>query len=129
MRLNTFFSLGLLACMSGAGSLGLAGCTAKTDVAPDEPCGTLVTVRLCPGKTLLCSTEHTTLVLPDGTRLRPNGPLWDAYLPHQHNGAVLRIGYRRGAALPAGEVGDARATITCLEETTAICGLPREGGN
>ena len=129
MRLNTLFSVGLLACVSGAGSLGLTGCTAKTDIAPDEPCGTPVTVRLCLGNTLFCPTEHTTLVLADGTLLRPSGPLWDAYLPRQYNGAVLHIGYRRGAVLPAGEVGNVRATITCLEETTPDCNLPRDGGN
>ena len=116
MRLHCLFSVGLLA---GA---GLAGCTAKTDVAPDEPCGTYATVRLCPGNTLMCPTEHTTLVLADGTQLRPSGPLWQAYLPNQANGQMLQIGYRREGARPGDEPANVRATITCLEIGVMRCG-------
>ena len=72
--------------------------------------------------TMICPTEHTTLELPDGTRLRPSGPVWDAYQPHQMQGQTLRICYTLGAPLPAAEVGNVRATITCLEEAVLRCG-------
>ncbi|WP_223827510.1 hypothetical protein [Hymenobacter armeniacus] len=126
MRVKYLFSLGLLAGLSAAS--GLAGCTEKADVAPEAPCGTTATVRLCLGNTLMCPTEHTTLVLADGTRLRPRGPLWEAYLPQQANGATLRIGYTRGATLPAGDIADVEATITCLEYPVMRCGTPSPGG-
>ena len=133
--LNINFSMrlkNLLATVGMAGLstvAGLAGCTAKTDVSPEQPCGTTATVRLCHGLTAICLTEHTTLELADGTRLRPTGPAWQAYLPHQADGQVLSIGYKLGAALPASEVGDARATLTCLEPAVLRCGTPSYGGN
>ena len=127
MRLNNLLAIAWLA---GASSVtGLAGCTAKDDVAPEAHCGTPVIVRLCHGFTAGCRTEHTTLELADGTRLRPAGPAWEAYLPHQTDGQPLSIGYKLGAALPAGEAGNVRATITCLEAVGPQCGTPSYGGN
>ncbi|MDO7854764.1 hypothetical protein [Hymenobacter convexus] len=122
MRLHYLFSVGLLA------GVGLAGCTTKTDVEPEVPCGTYATVRLCHGMTTMCLTEHTTLELADGTRLRPSGPAWEAYLPHQADGQTLSIGYTPGPALPAGDVGNLEAKLTCLEEVMR-CGTPAPGGN
>lgn len=123
MRFSPLFSVGLLVGLSGAGSLGLAGCT-TTDVAPEVPCGTYATVRLCHGKTLMCPTEHTALQLADGTRLLPNGPAWTAYQPHQVDGQVLLVGYTLGDTLPANEPGNVRATITCLELPEQLCTIP-----
>lgn len=126
MRLNNLLAIAWLSGISSAA--GLAGCTAKDDVTPESPCGTIATVRLCHGFTAGCLTEHTTLELADGTRLRPAGPAWEAYLPHQADGQVLSIGYKMGAALPAGEVGNVHATITCLEPVVLRCGTPSYGG-
>ncbi|MBF9143645.1 hypothetical protein [Hymenobacter properus] len=114
MRLFPLFPVAVLAA---AGLL--TGCTAKTDIAPEAPCGTYATVRLCYGMTAVCATEHTTLELADGTRLHPTGPLWAAYQPHQAEGQVLHIGYSQTNP-PTDAAGSARANITCLEE-----GLPR----
>ena len=119
MRFNYFLAVGLLA---GAGvASSLTGCT-KTEVAPEKSCGTEATVRLCHGLTMACLTEHTTLALADGTRLRPSGPLWTAYLAHQVDGQTIRIGYTAGEMLPNSDVGDMRAEITCLEESLGFCG-------
>ncbi|MCC2546239.1 hypothetical protein LJY25_07265 [Hymenobacter sp. BT175] len=118
MRLNSLLPFATIARLSLVASLGL-GLTSCFEKECAEPrhgaCGTAATVRLCLGKTLACPTEHTTLELADGTRLRPSGPAWDAYLPRQQDGQVLSIGYTLGATLPAGEVGNVRATVTCLE--------------
>ena len=122
MRLHYLFSLGLLACLGTASGLSLSGCTAKTDVGPDNigclavDCGTVATVRLCLGKTLMCPTEHTTLELADGTRLRPGGSVWEAYELHQLDGQMLRIGYTLGAPVAPNEPGSVYATLFCLEE-------------
>lgn len=123
MRLHYLFSVGLLA------GVALAGCTSKTNVEPEMPCGTYATVRLCYGMTTMCPTEHTTLELADGTRLRPSGPVWEAYLPHQAAGQVLSIGYTPGEALPTDEVGNVRAQLTCLEPAVIRCATPAPGGN
>ena len=120
MRLNYLISGLLLA--------SLAGCS-KSEVEPEKACGTLATVRLCMGLTAICPTEHTTLVLADGTLLRPSGPAWQAYQPHQVNGQVLRIGYTLAQPLPSGEVGNVRATLTCLELQGLRCGTPDPSGN
>ena len=127
MLLHRLLSLGLLAGVGIASSLGLSSCTHKTDVAPEQPCGTAAIVRLCPGKTMACVTEHTTLELADGTRLRPSGALWTAYLGHQVGGESLLIGYTPGAALPTNDVGDVRATISCLTALPIKCGTVNDG--
>jgi hypothetical protein len=114
MRLSSLFSAALLAGM------GLAGCTAKTDVEPEVPCGTTATVRLCFGMTAMCPTEHTTLELADGSRIHPTGPLWTAYQTHQTEGQVLRIGYSANKP-PTDAAGNVLASLTCLEEELPRC--------
>ena len=102
---------------------GVASCTNKENVGPAEgPCDTLATVRLCYGYTAFCLTEHTTLVLGDGTRLRPSGPAWTAYQPHQVDGQVLRIGYQITPRITNDEPGYENATLSCLEENLPRCG-------
>ncbi|UOQ54372.1 hypothetical protein [Hymenobacter cellulosivorans] len=116
--------------VSLAASLGLlSSCTEKSTIAPEAQCGTQATVRLCPGNTLICPTEHTTLELADGTRLRPSGSLWTAYLPKQVEGQVICIGYKLGAATQKYEVGNFYAEITCLQDASQ-CGTtaPANGG-
>jgi hypothetical protein len=122
MRLSFLFSAALLAGM------GLAGCTAKTDVEPDVPCGTYATVRLCYGMTAMCPTEHTTLELSDSTRLHPTGPLWAAYQTHQMEGQVLYIGYSQTNP-PIDAAGNVLANITCLEESIPRCPPMVSGGD
>lgn len=100
---------------------GLTACSDKTEVRPEAQCGTPATVRFCHGNTLMCPTEHTTLELADGTRLRPSGPLWAAYLPKQVEGQTVCIGYQLGAATEKYEVGNFYAEITCLQDG-ASCG-------
>jgi hypothetical protein len=119
MRFNYLLPASLLACICVA--CGLGGCTTKTDIAPEQPCGTFATVRFCHGYTMDCLTKHTTLELADGTRLRPSGPVWEAYLPQQSDGQPLRIGYTLGAELPSSEVGDRAAKLSCLE-AVGFCG-------
>ena len=124
----TFLRSGLAALTLVAG-LGLASCSEKEDVTPEEaevPCGTRAVVRLCHGYTAGSLTEHTTLELPDGTRISPSGPTWEAYELHQVHGQVLSIGYVTGGAAPAGSVATASATITCLEQSKPKdwCGTP-----
>jgi hypothetical protein len=122
MRLSSLFSAVLLAGM------GLAGCTAKTDVEPEVPCGTYATVRLCHGKTAMCLTEHTALELADGTRLHPTGPLWATYQPRQTDGQVLHIGYAQHNP-PIDAAGNVLTNITCLEEALPRCPPMVSDGN
>ncbi|UOQ73590.1 hypothetical protein [Hymenobacter cellulosilyticus] len=94
----------------------LNACSEKTEVSPEQvSCGTQATVRLCPGYTMMCLTEHTTLELADGTRLHPRGPLWSAYLPKQVGGQVLSIGYRLSRPEGIPEEGVVYSEITCLK--------------
>ncbi|MCB2378658.1 hypothetical protein LGH70_13740 [Hymenobacter sp. BT635] len=129
MRLKTTPSRSLLACLALLAGLGLAGCSEKENVAPEEaevPCGTLATVRLCHGYTAGCLTEHTTLSLPDGTLISPSGPIWEAYEQNQVHGQVLVVGYALGGTAPAGSLATTNATITCLESRKSVdwCGTP-----
>ncbi|TGE19727.1 hypothetical protein [Hymenobacter elongatus] len=125
MRLNRTPARHLMASVSLLATLGLAGCSEKEAVVPAETCDTAATVRLCPAKTGICLTEHTTLELADGTRLRPNGATWEAYEPMQFEGQVITIGYIRGATITKdGGPGDAHATITCLQDVRQWCGTP-----
>ena len=95
---------------------GIAGCTHKETIGPaEEPCATVATVRFCLGRTAFCLTEHTTLELADGTRLRPSGPVWAAYQAYQSDGQVLRIGYHITPRLTYDEPGYENATLSCLE--------------
>ncbi len=109
---RTIFSLGLTLA-------ALASCTNKKEaIGPtEEPCATTATVHLCRGYTVFCPTQHTTLVLADGTRLRPSGPVWEAYLPNQADGQVLRIGYKiePGLTMRPELPGAQDATLSCLE--------------
>ena len=124
MRSTYLTSLARLGCIGTAGALALAGCTTKPDVAPEQPCGTYATVRLCPGLTAMCPTQHTTLELADGTLLQPSGPVWEAYQPHQQPGQTLYIGYTlAGARAAAHERGSVPARLSCLEATWR-CGTP-----
>ncbi|SHJ37948.1 hypothetical protein SAMN02745146_2972 [Hymenobacter daecheongensis DSM 21074] len=116
----------ILLGLSLLAGLSLTGCTKKENVEPNTACGTPATVRLCPGKTLMCPTEHTTLVLADGTRLQPTGPAWDAYQPQQQDGQVLRIGYTKGGTVAAGSLADVAVVLTCLE-TADRCGTKDPG--
>lgn len=94
MPLNLTPARQLLAAFSLLAGLGLSGCTEKEVVAPEsKDCDTMAVVRLCPGNTAACPTEHTTLELPDGARLRPTGPLWEAYQIRQIDGQPIRISY------------------------------------
>ena len=102
---------------------GLAGCTSKETVRPaDEPCAKLATVRLCLGRTAACPTQHTTLELADGTRLRPSGPVWDTYQPRQLDGQRLRIGYALAPQNAYDDPAYTRVTLSCLEENWDWCG-------
>ena len=105
---------------------GLASCTNKKDaIGPAaEPCATTATVRLCPGFTAICPTQHTTLILADGTRLRPSGPVWDSYQPEQADGQVLRISYKivPGLTMQPELPGYEDATLSCLEIQQVLCG-------
>ena len=114
--LHTFARLGL------AASIGLSACTNKEDAAPDEPCATTATVRLCNGYTGVCLTEHTSLVLANGLTLRPSGEVWAAYLPKQVNGQVLRISYTIIPRITNDAPGYENATLSCLEEQVLRCG-------
>ena len=120
MRL--FSVLSALACLATAPTL-LVGCTAKEEAGPNQPCATGATVRFCLGKTAVCLTEHTALELADGTRLRPQGQLWQAYLPKQANGQRLRISYE---LMPFNHrdvpPSDTPALLTCLEAGGDRCG-------
>ncbi|MCB2409268.1 hypothetical protein [Hymenobacter lucidus] len=124
MRLNFTTARQLVAGMSLLAGLGLAGCADKSEEpAPAEaPCGTVAIVRLCPGNTLMCPTEHTTLELPDGTRLRPTGPLWETYEPGQVDGMAIKIGYTLGTPITSDGPGTSYATITCLDPAVWWCG-------
>lgn len=103
--------------------VGLASCTSKETVRPaDEPCATLATVRLCPGRTAVCPTQHTTLELADGTRLRPSGPVWDTYQPRQLNGQRLRISYTLAPQNAYDDPAYAHVKLSCLEENRDWCG-------
>lgn len=120
MRLFATFRLitGLSIALAGA-----ASCGHKETVSPaQEPCATVVTVHLCPGFTAVCPTQHTSLELADGTRLRPSGLVWDAYQPKQLEGQRLRISY----ALIAQNMYDAptftHVLLTCLEAQPLLCG-------
>jgi hypothetical protein len=124
MRQHYFLTLCLAAGVSAASGVGLMGCTAKTEVKPGHTdCSTTATVRLCHGFTAFCLTEHTTLELADGTRLRPSGPVWEAYEPRQADGQVISIGYTLGKPVAPNEPGSTYATITCLQDIF-LCGTP-----
>jgi len=114
MRL--FFAIQTLVACSLAAVFGLAGCTTKKDVEPNEPCSTTVTVCLCPGRTAVCPTEHTTLELANGYRLRPTGAVWESYEPRQREGQVLTIGYKRVRCNDIGSDCIDEASVSCLEE-------------
>ncbi|TGE20511.1 hypothetical protein E5K00_21190 [Hymenobacter aquaticus] len=117
----------LLSGLALLAGLSLAGCAEKELVAPeptDVPCGTLVTVRLCLGQTAMCATEHTTLVLPDGTLLAPSGPIWEAYERNQAQGQALLVGYVPGGTVPPGSAATTSAVVTCLETPRSWCATP-----
>ncbi|MDB5235949.1 MAG: hypothetical protein JWR44_2942 [Hymenobacter sp.] len=87
MRQHYFLTLCLAAGVSAASGVGLMGCTAKTEVKPGHTdCSTTATVRLCHGFTAFCLTEHTTLELADGTRLRPSAPFGKPTSPARQMG-------------------------------------------
>jgi len=118
--MRQFSMFQMLAHPSVAAGIGLVGCTTKEGVGPTAgACATTATVCLCHGRTAVCLTEHTTLELADGTRLRPAGAVWKVYLPHQTDGQVLRIGYQVDGAPHTGEPvpGSKAAIITCLESS------------
>ena len=92
-------------------------------------CATTATVRLCPGRTTACATEHTTLELADGTRLQPSGPAWQAYQPQQADGQLLRIGYTLRPQLMTTEANTKNAEISCLTLVGNWCGTPPRGNN
>lgn len=96
-------------------ALAVASCSAKEGIEPAAPCDTTATVRLCHGKTSVCLTEHTNLELADGTQLRPRGSVWEAYLPRQVNGQVLRISYRLLPQNAYDNPGVTLAELSCLE--------------
>lgn len=123
--MRPFFTLQIFAASSLAAIFGLAGCTNKEDVEPTGNCDTVVTVRLCPGNTSFCPTEHTTLELADGYRLQPTGAVWEAYEPRQREGQVLRIGYKRVICndIIGADCID-QAEVSCLEENWNWCGTP-----
>jgi len=66
------FTLPKWAGLALVAAVGFTGRKSE-DVVPDVPCGTTATVRFCYGYTMMCPTEHTTLELADGTRVRPRG--------------------------------------------------------
>ena len=102
---------------------GAASCTTKETVRPaEEPCATTATVRLCLGRTAICPTQHTTLELADGTRLRPSGPVWAAYQPRQAEGEQLRISYAIVPRITTDAPGYENATLSCLELQPLLCG-------
>ena len=120
MRL--FSSFPALARLSFA-LVGVTSCTNKETVGPaEEPCATVATVRFCYGRTASCLTQHTTLELTDGTRLRPSGSVWEAYLPKQLDGQLLRISYTVVPRLTNDAPGYENATLECLEENIGRCG-------
>lgn len=109
-----------LAHLSVAAGIGLVGCTIKEGAGPtDGVCATTATVRLCYGMTAFCLTEHTTLELADGTRLRLTGAVWKSYLPQQTDGQVLRIDYQVDGAPHTGKqvLSSKAAIITYLESS------------
>ena len=113
MRLSSTFRVltGLSVALAG-----IAGCTSKANITPAEgPCATSATVRFCYGYTAVCLTQHTTLELADGTRLRPSGAIWEAYRPKQIDGEVLRISYALVPHNAYDSPGVTFATLTCLE--------------
>ena len=120
--------LALLALLTGA---GLAGCTAKEAVSPNSTeCTTLATVRFCPGKTMMCITEHTMLELADGTRLKPSGPLWEAYQTHQADGQPLQVGYTVQSRIQNHyELYNEEVLLTCLTEIDRCGTLGPNGSN
>ncbi|OGX84637.1 hypothetical protein [Hymenobacter glacialis] len=101
--------LGLLA------ALIVAGCSSQDGTEPTVACGTTATVRFCLGKTTMCPTEHTNLELADGTRVRPRGKVWDAYLPRQVDGQVLSVGFILAQATPNDDPAFRHVTLSCLE--------------
>jgi hypothetical protein len=110
------FSTQILFTCSLVAVFAVAGCTNKENVEPNEPCATTVTVRLCPGRTSVCHTEHTTLELADGSRLRPAGPVWESYESRQREGQVLTVGYKRTLCNDIGSDCIDEAAISCLKE-------------
>lgn len=118
-----FFTLHTFAHLGLAATIGLSACTNKADVAPDEPCATTATVRLCHGLTTMCPTLHTTLELSDGTRIRPTGKVWEAYLPKQEDGQVLRISYTILPRITNDAPGYENATLSCLGQKVLRCDI------
>ncbi|HEX8329861.1 MAG TPA: hypothetical protein VF629_20150 [Hymenobacter sp.] len=114
--LHTFARLGL------AATFGLSACNGQEEVAPDEPCATTATVRFCYGLTTMCPTQHTTLELSDGTRIRPTGKVWEAYLPKQVDGQVLRVSYEPASKPTSGENNVNYVSLSCLEQQVLRCG-------
>lgn len=112
-----FFTLPKWAGLALVAAVGFTGCKSE-DVAPDVPCGTTATVRFCYGYTMMCPTEHTTLELADGTRLRPRGKRWNAYLPHQIDGQVVSVGYVLTQPNANDDPTFQHVTLSCLEAKT-----------
>ncbi|SFQ03760.1 hypothetical protein SAMN04515668_1237 [Hymenobacter arizonensis] len=100
----------------------MAGCASKEDISPKGSCATAATVRLCYGRTAACPTEHTTLELTNGKRLRPSGKVWRAYLPKQREGQVLSISYNLVQQGSSDNAESPLVTLTCLEEMVLRCG-------
>lgn len=115
-----FTSFHALTSIGLATGLLLTGCAQNAD--EPEPCTTAATVQLCYGKTTACTTEHTTLKLANGLVLYPRGAVWQAYLPKQVDGQVLRISYEILPRLTTDAPGFENATISCLEANPLRCG-------
>lgn len=70
----------------------------------------------------MCLTEHTSLKLENGLILHPSGAVWQAYLPKQLDGQVLRISYEIIPHLTYDAPGYENATLSCLESVQFRCG-------
>src|SRR5215217_582876 len=114
--MRNIFRLPSWTCLSLATSLLLAGCTSNEEIEPAQPCATTATVRFCYGRTAVCATEHTALELANGTRLLPTGPLWEAYMPKQKDGQVLRVSYAPAVRITNDAPATQYVTLSCLEE-------------
>jgi hypothetical protein len=117
-----FFHLPFWTRLSLATSLVLAGCASEEEIEPAQPCASTATVRFCYGNTAVCATAHTTLELADGSRVLPTGQLWEAYLPKQKDGQLLRVSYAPVARIATDAPATQSVTLSCLEELVLRCG-------
>jgi hypothetical protein len=115
MRANLTVMRSVLVYLSLLIGLGMSSC-ASEDIEPvTNPCDTNAVVRLCPGNTAVCLTEHTTLLLDDGTLLRPQGTAWQESLPNLVDGQRVQIGFTLGSAVNGNGPGDFYATLNCFQ--------------